>query len=90
MKTTYEVTLKIIVTHSKENPLIDENSVKGAINAGVMAITDANFEVYGESTGESADGIQVDIGTLKENGKRVRHSSFGTTDVPFCDGDTLP
>lgn len=89
MKTIYEITLKILVTHDKENPLVDSNSVKGAINAGVMAITDASIDVYGESDGAAPDRVQVEIGDFKENGKFVARSTFGTDAVPFCGGDTM-
>jgi len=78
MTTTYEVTLKITITHPEINPLIDSNSVKCAINAGVEEIAKSNFQVYrirnGEISGGSPDRVQVNVDRLKENGKRLKEN----------------
>ncbi len=75
MKTTFEVTLKVTLTHGKKNPLVDSNSVKGAIIRGIDAIAHAEYCVYGE--GEThPDDVKVEITRLKENGKRQSISTF--------------
>ena len=89
MVTEYEITLKIKVTHGKSDPFVDSNSVKGAINNGVEAIANSNFEVYGDSSGLAPKRVQVEIGKFKEKGKLTARSTFGTDDVPFCGGDTM-
>lgn len=89
MVTEFEITLKIRVTHGKSDPYVDSNSVKGAINNGIRAITESNFEVYGNSSGLSPERVQVEVGKFKEKGKHVARSTFGTDDVPFCGGDTM-
>lgn len=82
MKTTYEVTLKITVTHDKANPLVDSNSVKGAITRGIEGITNADFSVYGDSE-TTPTYVAVTITKLKENGKRQALSLFGDGSFPW-------
>ena len=75
MTTTLEVTLKVFV---KSGGQLDENSIKGAINAGMNAIVESDFQCIDDNSPES---VNVVITKLKQSGKLVDLGVFGTPEL---------
>jgi hypothetical protein len=76
--TTIEVTLKIFVNN--KTAAVDENSIKGAINIGMNAIAEANFQCIDDNPPES---VSVTITKLKQSGRLVDLGAFGTPELPW-------
>lgn len=80
MKTTIEVTLRITAKHA--NGVLDENSVKAAINCGMDAIA-AEAAEWQSNDDLPMEAVCVEVTQLKENGKRQALSLYGTDAVPW-------
>jgi hypothetical protein len=84
MKTTIEITFKVVVNHGHEDEVsLDENSIKGMINQTQDQLTEIGSETLIDINDVPPESVSVGLSKVKIGGKNVTLGEFGTPDLPW-------